>query len=395
MCGCEPSSHESPRRFSALCACDPRRAPLPPQAFFTAAFSGSIAGPVRGSSPTNAVETAITAVPTAEGGEDIRVASFVRLLARALPLAVAIAAVPAMAQDYPTRPVTIVVGYTPGATSDLLARTVAERLNAAWGQSVIVDNRSGVGGNIAAAYVARAPADGYMLMVGTDAIMTSNVFLYKNTPFDPVKDFAPITNAGANIICLAVHVDLPVNSVAELVAYAKAHPASCNMAPPASAPPITSPANSCARKPASTSSTCLTRRRRHHQRSVGRSHQGRLPQSLDRGSASRERQDQDRGGRGKGPLRRHAGHPAVGETVAGFEMSSWVAFFAPAATPAPLVARLNEAMVKVLTTDAVKEKLATLGLAVAPSTQAELAAIVREGFAVRGQLVRAANIQAE
>ena len=82
-------------------------------------------------------------------------ASFVRILARALALAVAIAAVPAMAQDYPSRPVTIVVGYTPGATSDLLARTVAERLNAAWGQSVIVDNRSGVGGNIAAAYVSR------------------------------------------------------------------------------------------------------------------------------------------------------------------------------------------------------------------------------------------------
>ena len=61
-------------------------------------------------------------------------------------------------------------------------------------------------------------------MVGTDAIMTSNVFLYKNTPFDPVKDFAPITNAGANIICLAVHADLPVNSVAELIAYAKANP---------------------------------------------------------------------------------------------------------------------------------------------------------------------------
>src|SRR5258708_12869643 len=130
-----------------------------------------------------------------------------------------------MAQDYPTRPVTIVVGYTPGATSDLLARTVAERLNAAWGQSVIVDNRSGVGGNIAAAYVARAPADGYTLMVGTDAIMTSNVFLYKNTPFDPIKDFAPITNTGANIICLAVHVELPVNSVVELIAYAKANPA--------------------------------------------------------------------------------------------------------------------------------------------------------------------------
>ena len=87
--------------------------------------------------------------------------------------------------------------------------------------------------------------------------------------------------------------------------------------------------------------------------------------------------------------------PTIGETVAGFEMSSWVAFFAPAGTPAPLVARLNAAMVKALTSDAVKEKLAALGLAVAPSTQAELAAIVREGLAVRGQLVKAAKIQAE
>ncbi len=150
--------------------------------------------------------------------------TLVRIFARTLPLAVAVMAVPGLAQDYPSRPVTIVVGYAPGAASDLLARTVGERLNAAWGQSVIVDNRSGVSGNIGAAYVARAPADGYTLMVGTDAIMTSNVFLYKNTPFDPVKDFAPITNAGANIICLAVHVDLPVKSVAELIAHAKANP---------------------------------------------------------------------------------------------------------------------------------------------------------------------------
>src|SRR5260221_5209920 len=145
-------------------------------------------------------------------------------LHKTVVLAAQMMAAAAIAQDYPSRPVTIVVGYTPGATSDRLARTVAERLNAIWGQPVIVDNRSGVAGNIAAAYVARAAGDGYTLMVGTDAMMTSNVFLYKNTPFDPVKDFAPITNAGANIICLAVHVDLPVNSVAELIAYAKANP---------------------------------------------------------------------------------------------------------------------------------------------------------------------------
>ena len=322
-------------------------------------------------------------------------ASFVRILARALPLAVAIAAVPAMAQDYPTRPVTIVVGYTPGATSDLLARTVAERLNAAWGQSVIVDNRSGVGGNIAAAYVARAPADGYTLMVGTDAMMTSNVFLYKNTPFDPMKDFAPITNAGANIICLAVHVDLPVNSVAELIAYAKAHPGELQYGSSG----VGSPhhlAGELLRQKTGIDIVHVPYRGGATINDLLGGHIKVAFLSLSTAVTHLA----------SGKIKivavvektRYAAMPdipAIGETVAGFEMSSWVAFFAPAATPEPLVARLNEAMVKVLTIDAVKEKLATLGLAVAPSTQTELAAIVREGLAVRGQLVKAANIQAE
>ena len=87
--------------------------------------------------------------------------------------------------------------------------------------------------------------------------------------------------------------------------------------------------------------------------------------------------------------------PTVGETIAGFEMSSWLGLFAPAGTPEPLIARLNGAIIRILTTDAVKEKLGSLGLVVAPSTPAELAAIIKEGLAVRGQLVKAANIQAE
>ena len=131
---------------------------------------------------------------------------------------------PVAAQTYPNRPITIVVGYPPGATSDLLARTVGEPLAAALGQPVLIDNRAGAGGNVAAAYVARAPGDGYTLLVGTDAMMTSNIYLYKNVAFDPVNDVSPITNAGANIICLAVSSQLPVNSVAELIAYARANP---------------------------------------------------------------------------------------------------------------------------------------------------------------------------
>ena len=87
-----------------------------------------------------------------------------------------------------------------------------------------MENRPGASGNVGAAAVARAAPDGYTLMVGTDAMMTSNVHLFKSMPFDPVKDFAPITNAGTNIIVMAVHADVPAKSVAELVAYAKANP---------------------------------------------------------------------------------------------------------------------------------------------------------------------------
>src|SRR5947209_1275153 len=322
--------------------------------------------------------------------------SYPRVTAICIVLAAQMMITSAMAQDYPSRPVTIVVGYTPGATSDLLARTVAERLSAAWGQSFIVDNKSGVGGNIAAAYVARAPGDGYTLMVGTDAMMTSNVFLYKNTPFDPVKDFAPITNAGANIICLAVHVELAVNSVAELIAYAKANPGKLQYGSSGIGSPHHLAGELLRQKtgidivhvPYRGGGATINDLLGGHIKVAFLSLSSAVPH-LSSGKIRIVAVVE------KSRYAAMPDVPTIGETVPGFEMSSWLGFFAPAATPAPLVARLNEAMVKVLTTDAVKEKLATLGLAVAPSTQAELAAIVRDGLAVRGQLVKAANIQAE
>src|SRR5947209_16373955 len=100
---------------------------------------------------------------------------------------------PALAQIYPSRPITIVIGYTPGAVSDLAARTIADGLHQAWGQPVIVDNRPGSGGNIGAAFVARAPAAGYTPMVGPAATMASSVHPYKHVVFGPVQDFAPAT----------------------------------------------------------------------------------------------------------------------------------------------------------------------------------------------------------
>jgi tripartite-type tricarboxylate transporter receptor subunit TctC len=323
------------------------------------------------------------------------VTPFFRSLARGM-LALVAAAAPASAQDYPSRPITLVVPQAPAASSDLLARTLGERLHAAWGQPVIIDNRPGAGGNVGAAYAARTPPDGYTLMVGTDAMMTSNVYLYKNMPFDPVKDFAPIANAGTNIIGLAVNSQLPVNSVAELIAYAKAHPGKLHYGSPGIASP-------------------------HH-----------LSGELLRQKTGIEIVHVPYRGGGPAANDLLGGHinmaflslssavphlptgklkilalvekrrypampdiPTVGETVPGFEMSSWLGLFAPAGTPEPLIARLNEGIIRILTADAVKEKLAGLGLAVAPSTPAELAAIIKDGLAVRGELVKAANIQAE
>jgi len=323
--------------------------------------------------------------------------SYVRVSALGpVVLAAQMMAAAAMAQDYPSRPVTIVVGYTPGATSDLLARTVGERLNASWSQPVIVDNRSGVAGNIAAAYVARAAGDGYTLMVGTDAMMTSNVFLYKNTPFDPVKDFAPITNAGANIICLAVHVDLPVNSVAELIAYAKANPGKLQYGSSGIGSPHHLAGELLRQKtgidivhvPYRGGGATINDLLGGHIKVAFLSLSSAVPH-LNSGKIRIVAVVE------KGRYAAMPDIPTIGETVPGFEMSSWVGFFAPAPTPPPLLARLNDAMVNVLKIDAVKEKLAALGLAVAPSTPAELAAMVTQGLAVRGELVQAANIQAE
>jgi tripartite-type tricarboxylate transporter receptor subunit TctC len=323
--------------------------------------------------------------------------SLVRLFVRRA-LAIAFVAAPSLvaAQDFPTRPITILVPQAPGASSDLLARTVGDRLTALWGQPIVVDNRPGAGGNLGASIAARAPADGYTLMIGTDAMMTSNTYLYKNMPFDPVKDFAPITNAGANIICLAVNEKLPVNSVPELIAYAKANPGKLQYGSSG----IASPHHLAGELLAQKAGLKLVHvPYRGGGLAVNDLLGGHINMAFLSLSAAVPHLS-------TGKLRilalveknRYAAMPnvpTVAETIPGFEMPSWLAFFAPAATPQPLIARYNEALTKILTIDAVKEKLATLGLAVAPSTPEALAAIVKEGLAVRGALIKAANIKVE
>jgi tripartite-type tricarboxylate transporter receptor subunit TctC len=136
----------------------------------------------------------------------------------------------AMAADYPIRPVTIVVAYPPGGPSDALARIVGRKLEQLLGQPFVIENRPGAGGNIAAEQVARAAPDGYTLLNGNNSILATNAALYKKINFDPEKDFIPLSLIGTQGSILVVNPKVPVKSLAELIALAKANPGKLNFA---------------------------------------------------------------------------------------------------------------------------------------------------------------------
>src|ERR1043165_6682085 len=124
------------------------------------------------------------------------------------------------AQTWPTKTVRMIVGFSPGGSTDVTARLVAQKMTDTWRQQVIVENRPGAGGNIGAEVVAKSPPDGYTLLVAPTGVMAINHRLYRTLPFDAVRDFAPVTQIGSLPLILIVHPSLPVKSVKELVALA-------------------------------------------------------------------------------------------------------------------------------------------------------------------------------
>ena len=150
-----------------------------------------------------------------------RRACLVALVAITVPLAAA-------AQDYPTRPVALVSPFPPGGSVSLVARIVAEKMGETLGQSIVVENRGGAGGTIGARSVAKSPPDGYTLLLGYTGTLAIGPTMYPNAGFDPRKDFAPVGRIGTAPTLLVVHPSVPVHSVAELIAYAKANPGKLN-----------------------------------------------------------------------------------------------------------------------------------------------------------------------
>ena len=288
-----------------------------------------------------------------------------RRLALGLALAATLAAAPlvASAQAYPAKPITIVVPFAAGGTTDILARVIGQALTKELGQSVIVDNRVGAGGNIGAQFAAKSTADGYTLFMGTVGTHAINQSLYKKLPFDPVKDFAPITRVAMVPNLLVANPGKPYKSVKELIAYAKANPGKVNFGSAGSGSSIHLSGelfNALAKvdmvhvpyKGSAPAVTDLVGGQidlmfDNMPSAIQHVRTGRL-RALAVTTAKRSPELPD--------------VPTVAEAgVPGYEATSWFGMFAPAATPAPVIARLNAALVKVLADADVKKKLAEQG----------------------------------
>ncbi len=184
-----------------------------------------------------------------------------RAALQTLLAAAAASAAPALAQApaYPNRPIRIVCAFPVGGIADTFSRLIGQKLSDAWGQPVVIENRTGAGGNIGADAVAKSPNDGYTILMSNIGTHAVNVHLMKSLPFDPVKDFAPIAHVLDAEGLLVVHPSVQATTVPEIIALAKAQPGKLSYASAGQARPAISPANCSRRSPRSTSSTCPTR----------------------------------------------------------------------------------------------------------------------------------------
>ena len=291
------------------------------------------------------------------------------LLAGAIALAVATSA---QAQGFPTKPIRLVVTFPAAGAPDILARLFADK--AQFGQPVMIDNVPGAGGNIGADKVAKAPADGYTLVMATVGTHSINGSLYPKMPYDMVKDFSPIAHVASAPNLLVVTNDLPVKNVAELISYMKANPNKLSFGSPG----IGSSVHVSGELFKSMTGTTM-----QHVPYKGRQFAipdlvgGQIQLMFDNmPSALPMAKDGKIRALAQTTAKRSPAAPdvpTVAETVPGFEATTWFAMFAPAGTPRDVVMRINAEMVRVFKLPEVVDKLKTLGLEPWISTPEELA----------------------
>src|SRR5437763_4865689 len=285
----------------------------------------------------------------------------------------------AAAQSYPNRPITLLVPWAAGGSTDILARIVALHLHQSMGQPVIIENRTGGAGNIGTSAVARAAPDGYTLLFNTMSVHTMNHALFANMPFDGVKDFSPITLLAYVTNTMVVHPSVPANTVAEFIAYAKANPGKIAYA--SSGPGSTNHLGAALLEKMA-GIEMLHVPYRGGAPAVADTVGGQCQLFFTAGTQSLEHV---KAGRLKllglteakrSPLLPDV--PIVGETVPGYEMTVWYGAFGPAGMPQDILARLNSEIARALFIPDVKKRMADIAVEVASSTPDELAQRMRD-----------------
>jgi len=299
--------------------------------------------------------------------------------------------------DYPSRPIRFVVGFLPGGPSDTIGRVVGSKLGDALGQTVVIDNRAGAGGNLSAEIVAHAQPDGYTMLLGTGGPLVIAPIIGQKVGFDADKDFAPVSKLGNSMSILAAHPSLPAKNLQELIALAKAKPGDINYA---------SSGVGTSNHLAAELLSSMARIQMTHVPYKGSGAAlpallggqvklgfGPLLPAIPHVKAGRLK------ALGVSGLKRSAAVPEI-PTIAeqglpGYEVNSWYGLYVPGKTPKAVVARLNQDVIKVLALPDVKQRLAHDGVEAEGSTPGQLASLVRAERTLWAKVIQDAKIKVQ
>ena len=298
------------------------------------------------------------------------------------------------AQPYPSKPIKLVVPFAAGSATDSVGRILAQELSQRLGQNVLVENRPGANGQLAAAFVAKSAPDGYTLFMATNTTNAANPHLYRTLPYDPIRDFEPIVRVGTLPFMLVVTASLPVDSTAQLIAYAKSHPgalayAAANSTSLVGAETINvSAGTDLLRVPYKSSPEAILDLTAGRLQVMVADFVTAMPQVkagklkvLAVATAKRSSLLPD--------------VPPIADTIKGFDLTSWHGLFAPAGTPQPILGRIAGETLAILARPEIRQRLAALGFEVDPLGREQFGLYVREQLAYWGKLVRAARIEPE
>lgn len=319
-----------------------------------------------------------------------------RMLLQAVTASAAFAAFRVFAQSYPSKPVRIVVPFTPGGSNDVLGRLLAHKLGDLWGRTVIAENKPGASGNIGADFVAKSAPDGLNLLIAANNILSMNSAVFGKMPFNPVKDLESVSLLGWVPVVLVARATLNVGSITDLIDMARKQPGSMTYASAG----LGSPQHLSAELFKSLAGVSIDHV----------PYKGAGPAVIDMlggrvdlmfGAINsllphiRSGKLKALGVAGKQRLPSMPDVPTIAEAVPGFESDIWVGLSAPAGVPADIIDKINRDVRTVLSMSDVKEKLAEQGIEAAPSSAAEMSKLVNADLARWARVVREAGIKAE